>query len=152
MRSARRPRGDATRIAGHPDGQETGAERLLSKDKRRAAGRAALLTVRIGEDGSFFGDPVDVWRTIPHHAHRIGADLRIPISSPKMTRIFGFLAVSFSLSISGYHRSAKFRRPEKLRSAGPAALLSLSGKATEYELEFDYDSGASGRSGKKDNR
>ena len=64
------------RIAWHADGQQTGAERLLTENERRASSRAALLTVCVRENGAFVGNAIDVRCPIPHHAHRVGADLR----------------------------------------------------------------------------
>ena len=45
----RRPVGDALRRAGHADGQQAGAERVLAQDERRPARRAALLRVGVGK-------------------------------------------------------------------------------------------------------
>ena len=52
-------------------------EAVLAGDERRAAGRAALLGVVVGEDHPFLGDAVDVRRAVAHHPHRVGADVRL---------------------------------------------------------------------------
>ena len=61
--------------AGQADLGKAGAQRRLAGDERRAARRAALLGVIVGEHHAFAGDAVDVRRAIAHHAERIGADV-----------------------------------------------------------------------------
>ena len=48
--------------AGKTDLGEAGAQAALAGDERRAAGGAALLRVRVGEDHAFLGDAVDIGR------------------------------------------------------------------------------------------
>ena len=62
----RRPVGDALRRTRHADGQQAGAERMLAEDERRAAGRAALLGVGVGEERALLRDAVDVGRLVAH--------------------------------------------------------------------------------------
>ena len=63
-------------IAGHADGEQTGAKGLLAQDERCPSGGTALLPVGIGEYRSFLGDSINIWRAIPHQAHCVGANLR----------------------------------------------------------------------------
>src|SRR5215470_845695 len=70
-----RPGRDALRRAGHADGEETRAEGMLAEDERRAAGRAALLGVGIGEERTLAGDAIDVRGAVAHHAEAVGADV-----------------------------------------------------------------------------
>ncbi len=64
----RRPVRHAVIRAWHADGQQSGAERMLAEDERRAAGGAALLRVEVGEHRAFLGDAVDVGRLVAHDA------------------------------------------------------------------------------------
>ena len=52
-----------------------GAERMLAEDERRAARRAALLRVGVGEERAFLRDAVDVGRPVAHDAEAVGADV-----------------------------------------------------------------------------
>src|SRR5215467_1761933 len=70
-----RPGRDALRRAGHADGEETRAEGMMAEDERRAAGRAALLRVGIGEERTLAGDAIDVRGAVAHHAEAVGADV-----------------------------------------------------------------------------
>src|SRR5262245_35369689 len=54
------------------------AQATLAGYERRAARRAALLAVIVGEEHSFFGNAVDVGRAIPHQAPRVDAEVRLP--------------------------------------------------------------------------
>ena len=54
---------------------QAGADRRLAGDEGRAAGRAALLAVPVGEDRAFLADAVDVGRAVAHDAHVVGADI-----------------------------------------------------------------------------
>ena len=67
----------ALRRAGESHLGEAGADRRLPGDERRAAGRAALLPVPVGEGGTFGGNPVDVGRAVAHQApvHRADVEL-----------------------------------------------------------------------------
>jgi hypothetical protein len=51
------------------------ADRRLAGQEGRAARRAALLGVPVGEQRAFGGDPVDVGRAVAHHAEVVGADI-----------------------------------------------------------------------------
>ena len=63
--------------AGHADFGQAGADRVLTGDEARAAGRAALLAVPIGEGRPFSGDTVDVRGFIAHHTLAVMADVPI---------------------------------------------------------------------------
>ncbi len=60
--------------AGNADGGHAGAHRHLAHDERGATGRAAGLTVVVGEQDAVLGDAVDVGRAA-HHAVRVSADV-----------------------------------------------------------------------------
>ena len=94
---SRHPVRDAVRISRHADRQQACSKRLLAENEGRPAGRAALLSIRVGKDDSFAGDAVDVRRAVAHQAAGVRTDLRSPMSSPKITRMFGFVAV-FAMS------------------------------------------------------
>ena len=66
---------EADRRARHPDLGEACADRVLARDETRAAGRAALLAVEVGEGHAFLRDAIDVRRAIPHHATTEVADV-----------------------------------------------------------------------------
>jgi hypothetical protein len=68
-------RAEAELGAGQADLGEASADRRLSCDERRAAGCAALLTVKIGEHRAFSGDAVNVGRAIAHDAEIVAADV-----------------------------------------------------------------------------
>src|SRR5580765_6467427 len=53
--------------------RESGTDRRLPRDEGCPSGCAALLAIPIGEEGTFLGDAVDVWRAIPHDPKIIGA-------------------------------------------------------------------------------
>ena len=57
--------------------QQAGAEAALAGDKTRASGRAALLAIPVGEEGSGLGDGINVWRLVAHHALVVGTDVPI---------------------------------------------------------------------------
>ena len=61
--------------AGHADLGHAGADRHAAADERRAARRAALLRVVVGEADAFLGDAVDVRRLVAHHAAVVVADV-----------------------------------------------------------------------------
>jgi hypothetical protein len=63
--------------AGHADFGQAGADRVLTGDEGRSAGRAALLAVPIGESRAFLRDPVDVWGLVAHHTLAVVADVPI---------------------------------------------------------------------------
>ena len=63
-------RGTVDADLGHSSADGDGAV-----DECGAAGGARLLTVIVGEENSFFGDPVNVGRLIAHHAVIIIADV-----------------------------------------------------------------------------
>ena len=65
----------ADRSAGRADLGQAGAQAGLAGDERRAARRAAVLRVIVGEHHAFLGDAVDVRRLVAHHAERVGADV-----------------------------------------------------------------------------
>ena len=52
-------------------------EHALAHDERRASCRAALFGVVVRKDHAFVGDAVDVRGPVSHHAHGIGADVRL---------------------------------------------------------------------------
>src|SRR5882672_10726011 len=59
------------------DLEQAGAIATLPGDERGAARRAGLLRVEVGEDRTLFGDAVDVWRAVAHHAAVVGADVPV---------------------------------------------------------------------------
>ena len=61
--------------AGYADGGQTHADRILSRDKRRASRSAGGLGVVIHEDHPFLADAVDVRRAAAHHAAMVGTDI-----------------------------------------------------------------------------
>jgi hypothetical protein len=61
--------------AGDADLRHPRANRNVAADKRRPAGRAALLAVVVGKRQPFAGDPVDVGRLIAHHPAVVVADV-----------------------------------------------------------------------------
>ncbi len=63
--------------AGHPDGEQTGAERVLAEDEGRPSGGAALLGVPVGEEGTLLRDGVDVGRLVAHHPLVVSTDVPI---------------------------------------------------------------------------
>ncbi|MCY1415003.1 hypothetical protein D9M71_304700 [compost metagenome] len=72
----RRPIGDAMLGAGHADGQQTGAKRMLAQDERRTPGGAGLLAVGMSEQCAFFADAVDVGSFVAHHALVVGTEVK----------------------------------------------------------------------------
>ena len=63
--------------AGHADFGQAGADRVLTSDEARAAGRAALLAIPIGERRPFLRDAIDVGGLVAHHAFAVMADVPI---------------------------------------------------------------------------
>ena len=61
--------------ARHANRQETGPERMLTKDERRTASGTGLLCIRVSEHASFSCQAVNVGRLIAHHAMVVGADV-----------------------------------------------------------------------------
>ena len=76
----------------HADLAQAGAKHVLAGDERRPPGRAALLRVVVGEGDAFLGDAIDVGRAVAHQAFGESADVGLPMSSPKMTRMLGRFA------------------------------------------------------------
>ena len=66
----------ADRRAGNADFRQAGAIDALPGDEGRAARRAGLLAVAIGEHHAFLGDAVDVGRLVAHQAVRVAAQVR----------------------------------------------------------------------------
>jgi hypothetical protein len=56
------------------------------------AGNTRLLTIVIGHERTFVGDPVDIGRGAAHHAAIVGAYIPQPILSAMITTMLGFLA------------------------------------------------------------
>ncbi len=79
----------ALRRARQADLGEAGADGRLPGDERRATGGAALLAIPVGEQRAFLGDAVDVRRLVAHHAHVVGAEVELPMSSPQMIENVG---------------------------------------------------------------
>ena len=63
--------------SGHADGQQTGTEWLFTGNEGCAAGSAGLLTVVIGKEGPFIGDPVQVRGLVAHHPLVVGTDVPV---------------------------------------------------------------------------
>ena len=57
------------------DGRQAGADRQLTGDEVRAAGRATRLGVVVGEAHALGGEPVEVRRAPGHNASVVGADV-----------------------------------------------------------------------------
>ena len=49
----------------------------MSRDECRAARRARLLRVVVGEQRAFLGNAVDIGRPVPHHPAVVGADIPV---------------------------------------------------------------------------
>ena len=77
FRDGRVFRVQSDRCAGHADLGQAGADRVLTGDEARAAGRAALLAVPVGEGRPFLRDAVDVGGLVAHHALAVMADVPI---------------------------------------------------------------------------
>ena len=60
------------------DLRQSGADGRLPGDERRASGRAALLAIPVGEPRAFFGDAVDVGRSIAHDAAVVATRVKPP--------------------------------------------------------------------------
>ena len=63
--------------AGQTDLQHARAEARLAGDETRAAGRAALLAVPVGEHGAFLADAVDIGGPVAHLAEVVSADVPV---------------------------------------------------------------------------
>ena len=63
--------------AGQTDLGQAGAHRRLACNEGGASSRATLLTVPIRENCTFAGDAVNVGRLVTHHAHVVGADIKL---------------------------------------------------------------------------
>src|SRR5262249_58973618 len=61
--------------ARHADGEEPGAERMLTEEERGSPGRAALLGVEVGEQRALLGDAIDVGGAVTHATQAVGADV-----------------------------------------------------------------------------
>src|SRR5262245_11836111 len=67
------------------------AQATLAGYERRAACRAALLAVIVGEEHSFFGNAVDVGRAIPHQTPRVDTEVGLPDVVPPENQEVRFL-------------------------------------------------------------
>ena len=56
--------------------RQTGAHDALTGDERRAARRAGLLAVAVGEHHAFLGEAIDVGCLVPHQAARVATQIR----------------------------------------------------------------------------
>jgi hypothetical protein len=76
--------------------RQSSTPRCLTCNERRAASRAAILRIVVGENHPFLCDPVDVWRLEAHDAHAVCAVCPSGRrSSPKMTRMFGLMGCAW---------------------------------------------------------
>ena len=57
---------------------QPGPIRVLARDERGAAGRAALLAVGVGEAGALVREPIDVRRAVAHQPVAVAAQVRDP--------------------------------------------------------------------------
>jgi hypothetical protein len=80
----------AHRRAGKADLREPGANDVLPGEKRRASRGTALLTVIVQKSQPLVGDPIDIRRLVPITPSLYALTFVVPMSSPKITRIFGF--------------------------------------------------------------
>jgi hypothetical protein len=86
------------RGAGHADLGQAGADGVLTGNEARAARRAALLAVPIGEGRPFLRDAVDVGGLVAHHAFAVMADVPIAdIVSPDNEDVWFFRLGHFNL-------------------------------------------------------
>jgi hypothetical protein len=63
--------------AGHPDGEQSGAEGVLAEDEGRAPGGAALLSVPVGEERALVRQRVDAGRLVAHHPLVVSTDVPV---------------------------------------------------------------------------
>src|SRR5579862_6013855 len=71
----RRPVGDSVRGTWKADGQQARPERVLSQNEGGATCRAALLSIGISEDRSFFRQAVNVGSSVAHHPKVVGTNV-----------------------------------------------------------------------------
>ena len=107
----------------HADGQQPGAERMLSKDELRPAGGAALLRIEAGEDCAFLADAIDVRRLVAHNALAIGADVVDPDTITPQDQDVGFLGLRQSL----WHAESSQRQHERSHPLPPHPATELLG-------------------------
>src|SRR5688500_14108329 len=94
--------GHALRRGRNADFRQSRAVDALSGDEGRAASRAGLLTVAVGEHHAFIGDAVDIGRLIAHQTARVAAQIRdADIVAPDNEDVWllAGLAVSFGHDI-----------------------------------------------------
>jgi len=92
------------------DLEQAGAEAALSSNERGASGRARLLGIEVGEDRAFPGYPVDVGRTVPHHATIVGAYIPVADVIPEDDKDIGAATGCLRLCcLSGRSRSQRRR-------------------------------------------
>ncbi|MND76385.1 hypothetical protein D3C80_680320 [compost metagenome] len=72
----RRPVRDAVLRAGHANGQQAGAKRMLAENEGSTPGGAGLLAVGMSEQCAFFADAVDVGGFVAHHALVVGTEVK----------------------------------------------------------------------------
>ena len=68
---------DSLLRAGHPDGEQTGAEGVLPEDEGCPPGGEALLGVPVGKKRSYLRHGVDVGCLVAHHLLVLGADVPV---------------------------------------------------------------------------
>ncbi len=71
----RRLVGHAKRGAGLTDGGQSGANGQLTRNKVRTTGRAARLSIIVGEPHTFGRHLVKVWRANSHHPLSVNTDI-----------------------------------------------------------------------------
>ena len=103
-----------TSAPGHPDLGQPGAVDALAGDERRAAGRAALLAVGVGEPHPLVGDAVDVRRAVAHQPVAVAAQVRdadvVAPDDQDVGLVVGHAAVS-SLGSSALHAGCSGDEP-----------------------------------------
>ena len=88
---------------GHADGQQSGAEGVLPQHEVRPPLGAGGLPVVVGEQGAFFGDPVDVGGPASQHTPVVGTDVVVPDVIAPDDEDVGFLFFAPSGGRDGQH-------------------------------------------------
>ena len=127
--------------AGQADLQHARPEARLAGDETRAAGRAALLAVPVGEQRAFLGDAVDIGRPVAHLAEVVRADVPVAdVVAPEnqdvwflrshrssfrvcSTRVYLFLQVRLAARKTEA-RGGRVKQPRRASFFGRIAVLS----------------------------
>ena len=97
--------------AGQADLQHARPEARLAGDETRAAGRAALLAVPVGEQGAFLGDAVDIGSPVAHLAEVVRADVPVAdVVAPENQDVWFLRSHHSSFRLFNCHRSSRAQR------------------------------------------